>query len=85
MLAPVIINGKIKWKAKNRVSVALSTEKPPQIHCTSVSPIYGIADKRFVMTVAPQKDICPHGKTYPTNAVAIVKNKRTTPIFHVSL
>jgi hypothetical protein len=24
-----------------------------------------------VITVAPQNDICPHGKTYPINAVAI--------------
>ena len=59
----VMINGRMKWKAKNRVRVALSTEKPPQIHSTSVVPIYGIADNRLVITVAPQKDICPHGNT----------------------
>lgn len=35
----VMINGKIKWKAKNRVRVALSTENPPQIHSTSVVPM----------------------------------------------
>lgn len=35
----VIMNGRMKWKAKNRVRVALSTEKPPQIHSTSVVPI----------------------------------------------
>lgn len=57
------MNGKIKWKAKKRVSVALSTENPPQIHSTRVVPMYGIADNRFVITVAPQKDICPHGRT----------------------
>lgn len=62
-MAATIRNGSRKWNAKNRVSVALSTEKPPQIHCTSVSPKYGIADKRFVITVAPQNDICPHGST----------------------
>lgn len=55
--------GRRKWNAKNRVSVALSTEKPPQIHCTRASPTYGTADNRFVITVAPQNDICPHGKT----------------------
>jgi len=33
-----ITKGKRKWKAKKRVSVALSTEKPPQIHWTSTSP-----------------------------------------------
>lgn len=32
MVAPAIIKGRRKWKAKNRVRVALSTEKPPQIH-----------------------------------------------------
>lgn len=36
------------------------------------------------MTVAPQKDICPQGKTYPINAVAITVNRRITPMFHVS-
>lgn len=33
-----IIKGSRKWKAKNRVRVALSTEKPPQIHWTKVLP-----------------------------------------------
>lgn len=70
---------------KNRVRVALSTEKPPQIHSTSVVPIYGTADRRLVMTVAPQKDICPQGRTYPTKAVIITKRKRMTPMFHVSM
>lgn len=58
-----MIKGRRKWKAKNRVRVALSTEKPPQIHSTKLVPIYGIAESRLVMTVAPQKDICPHGST----------------------
>lgn len=35
----VIINGKMKWNAKKRVRVALSTEKPPQIHSTRVVPM----------------------------------------------
>lgn len=35
----VMIKGRIKWKAKNRVRVALSTENPPQIHSTSVVPM----------------------------------------------
>lgn len=80
-----MMNGRMKWKAKNRVSVALSTENPPQIHSTRVVPIYGMADNRFVMTVAPQKDICPHGRTYPINAVAITVNNKMMPMFHVSL
>lgn len=36
------------------------------------------------MTVAPQKDICPQGSTYPMNAVAITVSRRIIPIFHVS-
>ena len=63
MARAVMMNGRIKWKAKIRVRVALSTENPPQIHSTRFVPIYGIAERRLVMTVAPQNDICPHGKT----------------------
>lgn len=80
-----IMKGSKKWKAKNRVRVALSTEKPPQIHSTRFVPIYGIADNKLVITVAPQKDICPHGRTYPIKAVAITANSKRTPTFHVSL
>lgn len=65
--------------------VALSTEKPPQIHSTRSVPMYGIAESRLVITVAPQKDIWPHGRTYPMKAVAITANSRIIPIFHVSL
>ena len=79
-----MMKGRMKWNAKKRVRVALSTENPPQIHSTRVVPTYGIADRRLVMTVAPQKDICPHGSTYPINAVAITANNRITPMFHVS-
>lgn len=31
-MAAAITKGRRKWKAKNRVKVALSTENPPQIH-----------------------------------------------------
>jgi hypothetical protein len=79
------INGRIKWKAKNRLSVALSTAKPPQIHSTSIFPTYGMAENRFVITVAPQNLIWPHGRTYPMNAAAMVRINRRTPIFHVSM
>lgn len=34
-----MMNGRMKWKAKKRVKVALSTEKPPQIHSTRVVPM----------------------------------------------
>lgn len=36
---PVIINGRRKCKAKNRVRVGLSTENPPQAHSTRVCPM----------------------------------------------
>jgi len=79
------MNGRIKWIAKNRFNVALSTAKPPHIHSTNIFPMYGMAENRFVITVAPQNLICPHGRTYPINAVAIVKINRITPRFHVSV
>lgn len=77
-------NGRRKCKVKNRVNVALSTANPPHSHWTIVVPRYGIADRRFVITVAPQKDIWPHGRTYPRNAVPIVANRMITPTVHVS-
>ena len=42
-----------------------------------------MAENKLVITVAPQKDIWPHGKTYPKNAVAITNNKITTPTIQV--
>ncbi|KAF2893981.1 hypothetical protein ILUMI_12192 [Ignelater luminosus] len=42
------------------------------------------AESRFVITVAPQNDICPHGSTYPRNAVPITVNRIITPTDHVS-
>jgi len=44
----------MKCRAKNRFNVALSTANPPQIHSTRDLPIYGIAENKFVITVAPQ-------------------------------
>jgi hypothetical protein len=35
--------------------VALPIEKPPHSHSTIEAPIKGIAEKRLVITVAPQK------------------------------
>jgi hypothetical protein len=79
----VIINGIRKCSVKNRVSVGLSTANHPHAHWTSSVPMYGTADNKFVFTVAPRNDICPHGRTYPIKAVGIVTNKITTPIEHV--
>jgi len=36
--------------------------------------------KRLMITVAPQKDICPQGKTYPKKAAAIVISIITHPL-----
>lgn len=69
---------------KNRVSVALFTPNPPQIHSTRGLPTYGRAENKLVITVAPQNLICPQGSKYPINAVAIDKMKMVTPKFHVS-
>lgn len=79
------INGIKKWSGKNRFSVGFPTENPPQNHCTMSFPQIGIADIRFVITVAPQKDICPHGSTYPMKAVPIRMKMIDTPDIHVSV
>jgi hypothetical protein len=54
-------------------------------HSTRLDPMYGIAESRLVITVAPQNDICPHGRTYPIKAVAITVNSNIIPMFHVSM
>jgi hypothetical protein len=46
--------------------------------------MYGIDDSRFVITVAPQNKIYPHGRTYPMSAVARARNRVTTFTDHVS-
>ncbi|KAL4126013.1 hypothetical protein QTP88_010245 [Uroleucon formosanum] len=69
----------------NASNAAFLIENPPQIQITIEFPEYGIADNKFVITVAPQKDICPHGNTYPTKAVIIVNKSNKTPIIHVFL
>jgi hypothetical protein len=79
----MIINGKIKCREKNRFKVALLIENPPQIHITIIFPIYGIVEIKFVITVAPQYDICPQGRTYPRKAVPIEIKKIVTPIIQV--
>lgn len=38
-------------------------EKPPHNQVVRAVPMYGTAVNRFVITVAAQNDICPHGKT----------------------
>ena len=57
------LKGNKKWSTKNRFNVGLSTEKPPHNQLTIYSPTIGKAPNRLVITVAPHKLICPHGKT----------------------
>jgi len=59
----MIIIGRMKCNEKNRFSVGFDTDGPPQIHVTSSFPTNGIAVRTPVITVAPQNDICPHGRT----------------------
>jgi hypothetical protein len=49
------IKGNVKWSEKNLLTVAELTENPPQTNSTNDFPNQGIADKRFVITVAPHK------------------------------
>lgn len=81
----VMMNGKIKWNEKNRFNVGFDTEKLPHNHITIFFPTNGTTERRLVITVVPQNDICPHGSTYPTNAVIISKIKIDDPDNHVSL
>lgn len=39
-------------------------------------------DKILVITVAPQKDICPQGRTYPKKAEPIVIKRIIFPLIH---
>jgi len=78
----VITIGRRKWSEKNRFNVGCDTDGPPQIHVTNSFPTMGIADRTPVITVAPQKDIWPQGRTYPRNAVAITISIIITPDTH---
>jgi len=62
--------------------VGWDTDGPPQIHTTRSFPTIGIAERTPVITVAPQNDICPHGRTYPRKAVPMVINMMITPEIH---
>jgi len=82
MINAVKMNGTRKCSEKNRFKVAFPTENPPHSHSTIIFPRYGIAEIKLVITVAPQNDICPHGSTYPRNAVAIKANRIAIPENH---
>ena len=63
----------------------MSIAKPLHSQHTILEPRKGMAENRIVITVAPQNDICPQGRTYPKKVVAITKSKIVTPISHTSL
>jgi hypothetical protein len=54
---PNIKKGNIKCREKKRFKVTVLTDKPPHKIPTKKSPIKGIAENIFVITVAPQNDI----------------------------
>jgi hypothetical protein len=60
----------------------LSILKPPHNHFAIFSPTPGIAEARLVITVAPQKLICPHGSTYPIKAIPSIRKNIKTPEYH---
>jgi len=71
--------GTRKWSEKKRFRVGCETEKFPHSHWTRSVPTIGMAEKMLVITVAPQNDICPHGRTYPRNAAAKVASIKDIP------
>ena len=72
-------NGKRKWRVNSRSKVGCLTENPPHTQITKSLPTIGIALKRLVITVAPQKDIWPQGRTYPIKAAAIIRRRIEIP------
>lgn len=48
---------------KKKDKVALFKLNPPQTQYTILPPKTGMAEIKFVITVAPHKDICPQGRT----------------------
>jgi len=74
--------GSRKCSEKNRFSVGCEMDGPPHNHVTRSLPIIGIEVNTPVMTVAPQNDICPHGRTYPRKAVAMVIKRIMIPDSH---
>ncbi len=75
-----IAMGVMKWREKNRFRVGWETEKFPHNHWTRSLPIIGIAENKLVITVAPQNDIWPHGRTYPRKAAAMVITISPIPV-----
>lgn len=66
------LNGSKKCKAQKNLQVNDETQNPPQSQITNNLP-FGKTLIRLIITVAPQKDICPQGKTQPKKAEPITK------------
>jgi hypothetical protein len=56
-------NGRRKCKEKNRFKVTPEMEGPPHTQIARSFPTMGMEVNKPVITVAPQSDICPHGRT----------------------
>ena len=56
-----------------------SAYKPPHTNSVISCPIQGTALIRLVITVAPQRDIWPIGRTYPKNPITISNMKIIVP------
>ena len=76
------MKGKQKCKLQNLCNDASVIEKPPHNKQIKSGPIKGNPANKFVITIAAQKLICPHGNTYPKKAVAIIINHKATPEIH---
>lgn len=75
---PITKRGTRKCNENIRLKVALQIVNPAQTFNKITSPL-GSTLNKFVMTVAPHKDMLPHGNTYPRNAAPIT-NKSNNPL-----
>jgi len=62
--------------------MALSTKNPSLIHCTKIVPIWGMLDRRLVITVASQSNNC---KMQFMEVICVSNNREATQISQVSL
>jgi hypothetical protein len=74
------MKGKIKCKEKKKVNILCPTEKLLHKIKSICFPKKGTTVKNLVITLAPQKDICPQGNTYPIKAVNIKINNNVIPL-----
>ena len=73
------IKGNRKCREKNRFRVGSPTANPPQTSWVRSTPMPGTALSMDVITVAPQRLICPNTRQYPRKAVRIITIRMTTP------